>query len=164
MPDPVVEGKTEVGEPVEVAGKHPETVSWQQYVGIKESLGKKLDTATAKLSSLEEQLKSSPKPDEFTKTKAELEAVKAEHAKVAGELKSIKDQSISEKRATLVARGIPEAKVKDLTEKELDAVSGVLGTAVTKPKPDMSGGGAGASTTVRAADKIRQGFASLHPN
>ena len=38
-------------------GKYPEVVPWNQYVGIKESLGKKLDSERARATSLEEQLK-----------------------------------------------------------------------------------------------------------
>jgi hypothetical protein len=166
MPEQVVEGKTEVvAEPEIKDGKHPEVVSWQQYVGIKESLGKKLDTATAKLSSLEEQLKSSPKPDEFIKTKAELEAIKAEHSKVISELKSIKDQSISEKRAAIIAKGVPADKAKDLSEKELDAISGVLGAANLnpRPKPDLGSGGGAADATLKSRERMQRGFSALHP-
>lgn len=157
MPDLVAEGSQNV----DVSdNKHPETISWTQYIGVKEMLSK----AETKAKNLEEQMKQSPKPEEFTKTKAELEAVKAEHAKVTGELKTIKDQSILEKRNAIIAKGVPADKVKDLSEKELDAISGVLGTVSTaKPKPDMSGGGGG-NAPVKASDKIRQGFASLHPN
>ena len=159
MPEPIVNE----GEPVVGAdGKHPETVTWGQYVGVKESLGKKLDTATTKLTSLEEQLKKAISAEEFTKTKTELDSIKAEHAKVLGELKATKDQTLAERRTSLVKRGIPEADLKDLSDKELVVIEKALGS-VKKPLPDMGGGG-GSVSVASSKDRIKSGFEALHPS
>ena len=126
-------------------GKFPETVPWNKYVGIKESLGKKLDTEKQKVASLEEQLKKAVSPEEFTKTKEELDQIKSDHQKVADELKSLKDKSVSEKREVLKTRGVPEDKIKDVSEKELDILISVLGDIKPKPGSDLGGGGGSGS-------------------
>ena len=137
MVDKVDEGKQSV-EGAE--GKsHPDSVPWNEYVGIKESLGKKLDAATQKVQSLEEQIKGAISPDEFSKTKGELEKVKADHQKVSDELKSIKDKSVSEKRDYLRSKGVSEEDLKVMSEEALGATAKVL--EHYKPKPDMGGGG-----------------------
>ena len=120
-------------------GKYPETVPWKQYVGIKESLGKKLDSERTKVASLEEQLKKAASAEELSKTKKELEDTKAQAKKVEEELKTTKESSLAEKRATLVKRGVPEDEVKDMSDKELNILAKALGSV--KPKPDLGGGG-----------------------
>lgn len=138
------EGKDDVGkEPEDIkpdaSGKYPEVVPWNQYVGIKESLGKKLDSERAKVTSLEERLKGAASTEELGKLKMELEETKTKLQTTTTELTGIKDKSVSEKRATLVKRGIPEDEVKDMSDQELSAALKVL--AHSKPAPDMGGGG-----------------------
>lgn len=135
MSDKADEGKSAEGD------KHPETVPWNEYVGVKESLGKKLDTATQKVTSLEEQLTKAVKPEEFTKTQKELADLKATHEKVSGELRAIKEKSITEKRDFLKAKGIPEDEIKVMSEDALSATVKVLERY--KPKPDLGGGSGG---------------------
>jgi len=142
-------------------GKHPETVSWNQYVGIKESLGKKLDTATAKVGTLEEQLKGAISTDDHNKVKGELEEAKTKLQTATDELTGIKEKSVSEKRETLIKRGVSEEKVKAMSETELNGAMGVLDSV--KPKPDLSPGGGGGEQSTKAKDKMRSGFDSLHP-
>jgi hypothetical protein len=160
----VNEGKPVVdAEPVEKDGKHPENVSWTQYVGIKEKFTRVETELKTKVASLEEQLKKAPNPEEFTKIKGELDTVKADHKKVSDELTATKERSISEKRNSLITKGVPAEKVKDLSEKELDAISGVLGTIVTeKPKADFGNGGGG-NTPASSKERFARGFAALHP-
>ncbi len=142
MADPVIEGKqSEEGEPFEKDGKHPETVTWSQYVGTKESLGKKLDSAIQKVTALEEQIAKAVKPEEFTRIKTELDNVKAEHQKVSDELKKTKEATNSEKRTFLISRGVPEEEVKAMSEEALTVTARIV--EHIKPKPDLGGGGGG---------------------
>lgn len=167
MADPVVEVKSGVVTPEveevkpDAEGKYPETVAWKQYVGIKESLGKKLDTAKAKVTELEEQAKKATSPEELTSAKEELEGTKTKLQEVTTELKTTQDKTLTEKRATLVSRGVPEDKVKDMSEKELDSANVVL--EATKPKADLGGGGGG-DAPISAKAKMGAGFEMLHPS
>ena len=120
-------------------GKFPETVSWSQYVKTKETIGNKLDKATEKIAGLEEQLKRAVNPEEFTKTKEELDRIKSDHQQVVNELKTIKDKSVGEKKEFLKSRGIPEEELADATEKDLDILAKAMGNI--KPKADLGGGG-----------------------
>ena len=148
MPEtPVDEGKSEaeVIPEVDAQGKHPDSIPWSQYVGVKQSLGKKLDTATSKLTSLEEQLKTAVKPEDHAKVVAELTATKAEKEKAAAELKAIREASTSEKRSILQNKGVPESEVKAMSEDALNGAIKVLGYA-TKPGSDMGSGGGGSGS------------------
>ena len=148
MSEKTVEGKENVVEEIQPDkdGKYPETVPWNKYVGIKESLGTKLESERAKVASLEEKLKTVPNQEEFDKIKQELEEVKGKYTQTTEELKTIKESSISEKRNTLKTKGVPEDSLKDKTEKELDAMLLVLGTVT--PKPDLGGGGGSSSLPI----------------
>lgn len=165
MEDPkVVEGTPVVEEPkLDKDGKNPETVTWTQYVGIKESLGKKADTATEKVKSLEEQIKKAPNAEEFEKLTGELKETKDKLTEASDELKTTKEQTLTEKRDTLVKRGVSEDKVKDLSAKELDAIAGALGTA-TLPKPDLGDGGGSGNEVKTGKAKMSAGFETLHPS
>ena len=122
-------------------GKYPETVSWSQYVKVKESIGGKLETERQKVSSLEEKLKSAVNPDEFTKVKQELDDTKTKLHTTEGELSTIKEQTTTEKRAVLVKRGVPEEEVKDMSVAELNAALKVAAHIKGAPAPDLGGGG-----------------------
>ena len=140
------EGKDDVVEiQPDETGKYPETVPWKQYVGIKESLGKKLDSERTKVTSLEEKLKTATSAEEFNKVKQELEDTKTKLTTTSDELKTTKEKTLTEKRSALTKRGIPEDKVKDMSDKELDAAMVVL--EHSKPSPDLGSGG-GASPLV----------------
>jgi len=141
MPDKTDEGKSEVDVLVDKDGKHPDTITWGQYVGVKESLGKKLDTEKAKVTSLEEQLKAAVKPEDHKKIVDELTQVKADHQKTADELKAIKESSASEKRNILKQKGVPEDEIKKMSEVELNAA--VTAVGFVKPKLDLGAGGGG---------------------
>jgi hypothetical protein len=145
MPKEVSEGKSDEEIVLGADGKHPETVSWSQYVGIKESLGKKLDSATTKLTSLEEQVKLAIKPDEHQKLKSELEAEKAAKKSLTEELTKIKESSAAEKRAILISKGVPEEKVKSLSGESLNTAIMVLEgiNPGRKPGADLGSGGGG---------------------
>jgi len=144
MADTVVdEGKSDVAEiqPDKATGKYPETVPWNQYVGIKESLGKKLDSANQRLTTLEEQLKTAVKPEDHKKIMDELVAVKATAESKDKELQAIRDASTAEKRNILKQKGVPEEEVKSMSAGELNAAVKAIG--YVKPGADMgSGGGA----------------------
>lgn len=118
---------------------HPETVSWTQYIGLKEKFNKTESELTGKVQTLEEHLKTTTSADEFNKVKQELESIKTEHQKVSDELKTTKDKTLSEKRDILIKKGILEDQVKDMSEKELDTVNKAL--EQYKPKPDLGSGG-----------------------
>lgn len=144
MADKNDEGKDEVAEvQPDKDGKYPETVSWKQYVGTKESLGKKLATEREKVKSLEESLAKAVKPEDHDRIKQELDKEKEAHKKTAESLKVISEKSLSEKREILKSKGIPEDEIKNMTEEALNAAVKVLG--LSKPKPDLSGGGGGSN-------------------
>jgi len=130
------------------SGKYPETVSWSQYVAVKESLGRKLDSERNKAKSLEEQLKTTVKPEDYSKLKTELEETTKKFATVNTELTGIKDKSLSEKRSVLVKAGtMTEEETKQMSEKELDVALKVLGKKVSQtPGADLGGGGGSGAT------------------
>ena len=162
--DKVDGGAVDADEPkVDTDGKHPETVSWSQYVGIKESLGNKLTTANQKVTSLEEQVAKAPNLEEHGKLKTELTEAKTALETATTELTTTKDASLAEKRAVLVTRGIPEDKAKELSGKEIDNIMGVIGDKKPEPKADMGGGTGAITETSTGKARITAGFESLHP-
>ena len=161
MSEPNVDEETQKvdKELVGAGDKHPETVAWNQYVGIKESLGKKLDTATQKVGTLEEQLKTAISKEEHDKVKGELETAKTAAQTAADELKTSKDATLAEKRSTLVKKGISEDKVKDMSAGELDSLAEAI--ASFKPKADLGGGGGGTGVPVGSPMELaRQAYGS----
>ena len=163
--DPVVEGQqkveTPVVEPVEKDGKHPESVSWTQYVGIKEKLGKQVEAGTKKVTDLEERLKTTVTAEEHKKVSEELTGTKKMLEDKTTELSTKVEATLSEKRAALVKRGVSEETAKGWSEKEIDAA---LTVEIPKPKPDLGGGGGGGEPPAKGLDKIRGGFETLHPS
>uniref|UniRef100_A0A6M3IJA6 Scaffolding protein n=1 Tax=viral metagenome TaxID=1070528 RepID=A0A6M3IJA6_9ZZZZ len=145
----------------DASGKYPESVPWNQYVGIKESLGKKLDTERQKVTSLEEKLKGATSTEEVEKLRGQLTELEKKAEAATQELTTFKEQSLSERRAILVKRGIPEGKTKEMSGKELDAAFAVL--EHIKPNPDMGGGGGG-TPPATGTGKIRAGWDALHPS
>ena len=139
-------------------GKYPETVSWNQYVGIKESLGKKLDTATQKVTSLEEQLGKATSVEEFNRVKEELETTKTKLQETTDELTGIKEKSVSEKREILTKRGMPEEKVKEMSEEQLNGAIGTL--EYIKPLADLGGGGGSGGLTGSPIELARRAYGS----
>ncbi len=143
----------------DAAGKYPETVPWNRYVGIKESIGKKIEAEKTKVQSLEEQIKNNVTTEEHKKVSEELTGTKKTLEEKTTELNTKVEATLSEKRATLVKRGVSEEKAKGLSEKEIDAV---LTVEIPKPKPDLGGGGGG-DTPKGSTAKIRGGVDSLPP-
>jgi len=158
MPEPNVDEETQKLEELAKKGEHPETVPWGQYVGIKESLGKKLDTATQKVGTLEEQLKGTISKEEHDKIKAELETTKTDAQKAADELKTSKDATLAEKRSALVKKGVAEDKVKGMSAEQMDGLLGVIATL--KPGADMGGGGGGGELKGSPMELARQAYGS----
>ena len=162
MAEPNVDEETQkVDEELVKAGdKHPETVPWNQYVGIKQSLGKKLDTATQKVGTLEEQLKGTIGKEEHDKIKTELETAKASQKTADDALAASKSASLTEKRDVLTKKGVPEDKVKDMSVEQLDGLLGVI--ANLKPGADMGGGGGGGGGEIKGSpmELARQAYAS----
>lgn len=153
--DTVEEGKQNV-EGAE--GKsHPETVPWNQYVGVKEMLTKTETEAAVKVQHLEEQIKSAVSTDEFQKIKKELEDSQTNLTKVSEELKVSKEKSLTEKRDILKERGIPEEKLNAMSEEALTAVVGVL-EQVKQPRPDLGGGGGKTEPTGSPIELARQAY------
>ena len=165
MADSVDEGQQKVvapvEEPKEVDGKHPENVSWSQYVGIKESLGKKLDTATKEVSDLKEQAKTTVSAEAHEKVTTELTGTKTLLTEKTTELTAKVEATLSEKRATLTKRGVSEETAKGWSEKEIDAA---LTVEPPKPKPDLGGGGGSSEAPSKGIDKMSKGFDALHPS
>ena len=123
----------------DASGKYPETIPWSKYVGIKESLGKKLTSSEEKVKNLEEQLKKAPNADEFNQIKGELESTKTKLTEKEGELTKTKEATVTELRKNLIAKGLTEERVKTMSEAELKVALEVLGDK--KPLPDLGGGG-----------------------
>ena len=150
-----VEG-TDVVDVVEpdATGKHPDSVPWDKYVGIKEAWGK----SKTKLSGLEEQLKGAVKPDDLTKVQSELVAEKAAHQTSLNELKNIREAGVKDLRTSLIGKGVPEADVNAMSEDALKAASKVLG--YMKPGADMGTGGGSVRLTGNPMELARQAYAS----
>ena len=165
MADPVDEGQQKVVAPVEepkvVDGKHPETVLWSQYVGIKESLGGKLDKATKEVSDLKEQAKTTVSAEDHRKVAEELTGTKKLLTDKTTELDTKVEATISEKRVALVKRGVSEETAKGWSEKEIDAA---LTVEPPKPKPDLGGGGGSSEAPKSSRERIQAGFGALHPD
>jgi len=141
-------------------GEHPETVSWTQYVGLKEKFNKTETELKTKVETLEGQLKTTVSAENHKKVAEELETTKTKLTEVSTELQTKKDATLTEKRDTLVKKGVAADKVATLSETELDHINAVLGNV--KPKPDLGGGTSG-DTPEKAKGKIHQGFETLHP-
>lgn len=136
---PDAEGKV----PADKDGKYPEVVPWSQYVGIKESLGKKLTASEEKVTSLEEKLKNAPNAEEAAKTKEELESTKTKlQEKEEAETKAT-EKSVTEMREVLKKANVPDEKLEGASEAELKRLIDVLGGVKPKSLPDLSGGGGG---------------------
>lgn len=139
-------------------GKHPETVPWSKYVGIKESLGSKLDAEREKVKSLEEQLANAPNAEEFGKIKEELDTAKNQLQEKTTELTSYQQKTVTELKAELKKRGVSDEKVEKMSETEMRTVLGVLGDK--KPSPDMGGGGGSGELKGSPSDLARQAYES----
>ncbi len=135
----------EAGVQPDEAGKHPENVSWNQYVATKETIGGKLDSERTKSKELQEKLDAAVSSEDHAKVKEELDKANAS-------LKEKLDASLGEKRATVVKSGLTEEKVNAMSEEALNAAIEVLGVKPNEPDkpnepkppgPDLGGGGGG---------------------
>jgi len=154
---PDAEGKIKADE----KGKYPEVVPWSKYVGIKEMLGKSKTEATTlgeKVTSLEEKLKKAVTPEDVEKVNKELGDVKGKLQTTEEELKNVREKTLTEKRGILTKRGIPEDKVKEMSDKELTAAIVVL--QHTKPGADMSGGGGSGGLTGSPMDLALRAYSN----
>jgi len=159
MTDPVVEEKDKEEIIPEPDGKHPEVVPWNKYVGIKQSLGTKLDRVNTENASLKEQIAKSVKPEEHQKLVNELTTEKQKAAELAKELDTIKATSVAEKRQTLISKGIPKEKADALSGEALNAAVMVLGeTKPGKPGADMGSGGGATTLTGNPMELARQAY------
>jgi hypothetical protein len=121
---------------------HPESVPYHQYIGLKEKFTRVETELRGQVSSLEEQLKKAVSAEEVTKLTEQLTKAKEAQVKAESDLAALKNASLSEKRAYLIKKGIPEKEANEMSEKELTNVQKVLDNF--KPKPDMgTGGGSG---------------------
>jgi seryl-tRNA synthetase len=124
---------------------HPDTVPYSKYVGVKTMLQNReteLTEAQGKVSSLEEQLSKAVKQEDHDKLKQELDEAKSKLETAENRVVEMQTKSTQEKRDYLVAKGIPEEEVKEMSEDALVAAIKVLERK--KPKADLSGGGGGA--------------------
>ena len=119
----------------------------EKYDGVLRKMGEKdteIQTLSGKVQTLEEQLKTAPSMEEFNRIKAELEAKTQEIDTVKGELGKVTAQTTESLRASLIAKGVAEDKVKDLAIDELKRLDDVVGSISRKSLPDMGiGGGSG---------------------
>jgi hypothetical protein len=162
-----MEGKADVGIPEveevkpDASGKYPESVSYSKYVGVKESIGKKLDAERVKSANLEEQLKKAPNAEEYTKIKVELDTTKAKLTEKEGELTKVKEATVSEMRTSLITKGIPEEKVKVMSEAEMKGALSVIGDR--KPLPDLGSGGGSGKLEGSPMELARQAYSQPSP-
>lgn len=138
-------GKTPDAEEIkpDAEGKHPETVPWNKYVGIKESLGGKLKVEGEKVKSLEEQIKDAPNKEEHGKLVQQLADKTVELEKITTELNQGKEKTANELREALKeSKAFTEEELGEMSEAELRAAVKAIGS---KPKslPDIAGGGGG---------------------
>lgn len=124
-------------------GKYPETVPWNKYVGIKESLGGKLTKAEEKAKGLEEQLKNAPNKEEHDKVTQQLVDKTTELEKITTELNQGKEKTANELREALKDnKAFTEEELGKMSEAELRAAVKAAGSKKTS-LPDVSGGGGG---------------------
>lgn len=140
-------GETQIPEVEEIQpdkdGKYPETVPWKQYVGTKESLGKKLEAERDKVKDLEEKLKNAPNADEHSKIRQELEEVQGKLKVITDERDEAAKKSASEMREALKeTKAFTDEELEKMTEAELKVALKATGSK-PKSKPDLSGGGGG---------------------
>lgn len=144
------EGKDDVGNnsdaeeiKLDDKGNHPESVPWNKYVGIKESLGSKLTKSEGEVKSLGEQLKNAPNKEEHDKLIQQLADKTAELGKITTELNQGKEKTANELREALKeSKVFSEEELGKMSEAELRAAVKAAGS---KPKslPDIAGGGGG---------------------
>ena len=119
----------------------------EKYDGVLRKMGEKdteIQALSGKVQTLEEQLKTAPNTEEFNRIKADLEAKTQEIETVKGELGKVTTQTTESLRASLIAKGVAEDKVKDLAIDELKRLDDVVGSISRKSLPDMGiGGGSG---------------------
>lgn len=133
--------------------KHPETVSWSEYVGVKESLGKKADAAEQKVQSLEEQLNNAMTPEKVAEIEKERDSFKEKYETANTELETVKNTTLTEKREALVKLGVPKEKADGMNREALDAA--LMMRDYSKPGADINGGGSGGGTLVgKTADQL----------
>ena len=137
-------------------GQYPKVVPWSKYVGIKESLGGKLQAAEDKVKSLEEQLKNAPNAEEFNRIKTELDETKGKLQTASDELKGIKEKSVSELKVALSGKGLSAERIEKMSEAEMRTVLEVLGDK--KPAPDLGSGGGSGELKGSPMDLARRGY------
>lgn len=143
----------------DASGKYPETVPYKDYVGVKESLGRKLDKATAKVTELEEQLKNAGSPEEVTKMREELNLTKTQLSTLQKAETERAEQALQARRDAL-KQFVPEEKLKVMDASAIEVLEAALIAA--KPRPD-NGDGMVSSDRATAKSKISAGFEALHP-
>ncbi len=161
MPDDEKVVTEEAGVQPDEAGKTPESVSWQQYVATKETIGGKLDAERTKSKELQDKLDAAVTPEDHAKVKEELD-------KATASLKEKLDASLGEKRVTVVKSGLTSEEVNVMSEEALDAAIKVLGMKANDPAnkeekppgPDMGGGGGGSVPAGSPQQLAVQGYAS----
>lgn len=160
MTDPIVNAENEKVEEAlkDPSKEHPETVSWSQFVGTREKAHKAEAKLNDQITSLNEQIKGATSKEDFEKLQTELTDTKTQLDTVTTELNTNKAATLTEKRAVLIAKGVSEEKVKDMSVKELDAILGVVGSI--KIEADMGGGGAGAGLQGTPMELSRQAYSS----
>ena len=159
-----------------------QSVPMSQYVGVKEMLSRrdaeiadreakiaitegKLTEHTTKLQGLEAEVKA--KTDEITKLK-ESTVTAEEHKKVADELNALNTGWLElDKQAVVDGSGgkITAEDIKDFTQEQLTLFKKGLnvGKETKTPKADLKGGGGGDGGLTTASEKIKAGWAELHP-
>lgn len=138
------EGKNDVEdkELLDEKGNPPESVTWQQYVGTKESLGKKLDTAKGQITSLEDKLKNAVTQEDYAKIKTELEDAQTKLQAAETRLQA----SVEEKRNILRKQGgFTDEQLSTMSE---DAINGAMMVLERKSKLDL-GTGSGGGTSLK---------------
>lgn len=135
----------------------------EKYDGVLRKMGEKdteIQTLSGKVQTLEEQLKTAPSMEEFNRIKAELEAKTQEIDTVKGELGKVTAQTTESLRASLVAKGVAEDKVKDLAIDELKRLDDVVGSISRKSLPDMGIGGGSGRPMGSPTELARQGYSA----
>jgi len=136
--------------------KHPDSVPYHEYIGIKEKFNKTEDKYKEQVQSLEEKLKGSPSADELKRVTDELEALKSTHQTTLEELNKRVDASLAEKR-TALKKILPDAKVETMSEQAITDVLQALGS-YKAPLPDMGAGGGGGLPTGSPMEMARMAY------
>ena len=119
---------------------------------------KQIETLKAEKAALEAQVAKAVKTEDYEKTVKELNDLKASSAKKAEEEKKAVEKSIADRREALIKRGVPEAKVKNMSPELMEVLETTLEMSARKPGLDMGAGGNAPALSGNLLERTAQAY------